>query len=315
VDQTNRNLDVSKGRRRDQGAVKISCARQDPNARNCHGYRKFVKKSLLEDPGRGLLVNDTIVIRYQIELVVSTGGALSRQVLPAKTPKAVVVPPPNLGTNLLQLFEDHVSPDVVFNVDDLKMEAHKIILSARSPVFKALLTGPMKEGKQDVVTIKDVRAPVFKTLLYFAYADVLPPELQDSKLDVPMAQHLLAAADRFQLIRLRCICEQRLCDSVAVETVATTLALAEQNNARELKRVCLEFVSKHLQAVMATEGYEYLIKTCPQLQSELLTVIATTPPTVSHYRSRTHVGQVHARHEESPVGDLIVHRRVRPRRE
>lgn len=315
VDQTNRNLDVSKGRRRDQGAVKISCARQDPNARNCHGYRKFVKKSLLEDPGRGLLVNDTIVIRYQIELVVSTGGALSRQVLPAKTPKAVVVPPPNLGTNLLQLFEEHVSPDVVFNVDDLKMEAHKIILSARSPVFKALLTGPMKEGKQDVVTIKDVRAPVFKTLLYFAYADVLPPELQDSKLDVPMAQHLLAAADRFQLIRLRSICEQRLCDSVAVETVATTLALAEQNNARELKRVCLEFVSKHLQAVMATEGYEYLIKTCPQLQSELLTVIATTPPTVSHYRSRTHVGQVHARHEESPVGDLIVHRRVRPRRE
>lgn len=32
-----------------------------------------------------------------------------------------------------------------------------------------------------------------------------------------------------------------------IETVATTLALAEQNNARELKRVCLEFVSKHLQ--------------------------------------------------------------------
>ncbi len=27
---------------------------------------------------RGLVVNDTIVIRYQIELVVSTGGALSR---------------------------------------------------------------------------------------------------------------------------------------------------------------------------------------------------------------------------------------------
>lgn len=27
---------------------------------------------------RGLLVNDTIVIRYQIELVVSSGGALSR---------------------------------------------------------------------------------------------------------------------------------------------------------------------------------------------------------------------------------------------
>lgn len=316
VDQTNRGLDVSKGRRRDQGAVKISCARQDPNARNCHGYRKFVKKSILEDPGRGLLVNDTIVIKYQIELVVSTGGALSRQVAAPKPSKAVVVPPPNLGMNLLQLFEDRMSPDVVFDVDGLKIPAHKIILSARSPVFKALLTGPMKEGQQDSVTIQDVRAPVFKILLYFAYADKLPTELQDSKLDVPMAQHLLAAADRFQLLRLRCICEQRLCDSVAVDTVATTLALAEQNNARELKRVCLEFVSKHLQAVMSTEGYEYMIKTCPQLQSELLSVIATTPPTVSHYRSRTHIGgQSNARNEDSSGGDLITHRRVRPRRE
>ena len=54
--------------------------------------------------------------------------------------------------------------------------------------------------------------------------------------------------------------------------MATTLALAEQNNARELKRVCLEFVSKHLQTVMATEGYQYMISTCPQLQSELLSV-------------------------------------------
>lgn len=57
-----------------------------------------------------------------------------------------------------------------------------------------------------------------------------------------------------------------------VETVATTLALAEQNNARELKRVCLEFVSKHLQAVMASEGYHYMVQTCPQLQAELLQV-------------------------------------------
>lgn len=43
---------LTKGRTREAGAVKISCARQDPNARNCHGYRKFVKRSILEDPLR-----------------------------------------------------------------------------------------------------------------------------------------------------------------------------------------------------------------------------------------------------------------------
>ncbi len=45
------------------------------------------------------------------------------------------------------------------------------------------------------------------------------------------------AADQYQLSRLRRICEKRLCDTVDVETVATTLALAEQNHAEELKKV------------------------------------------------------------------------------
>jgi speckle-type POZ protein len=69
--------DLTKGRTREAGAVKISCARLDPNARNCHGYRKFVKRSILEDPARGYLMNDTIIIKYTIELVVSSGGWLA----------------------------------------------------------------------------------------------------------------------------------------------------------------------------------------------------------------------------------------------
>ena len=32
----------------------------------------------------------------------------------------------------------------------------------------------MREGKEGVVTIQDVRAPVFRTLLHFVYTDTLP---------------------------------------------------------------------------------------------------------------------------------------------
>ena len=49
---------------------------------------------------------------------------------------------------------------------------------ARSPVFRALLTGPMREGHQSSIDIQDVRAPVFRALLYFAYTDSLPEDLQ-----------------------------------------------------------------------------------------------------------------------------------------
>lgn len=41
-------------------------------------------------------------------------------------------------------------------------------------------------------------------------------ELEGINLDCAMAQHLLVAADRFQLHRLRRICERRLCETVEV---------------------------------------------------------------------------------------------------
>ena len=115
--------------------------------------RKFVKKSILEDPARGLLLNDTIIIRYQIELVVSTGGALARQITNERPSKSVVVPPPNLGSHMLRLFDDRLHTDVVFEVESNQLAAHKIILSARSPVFKALLTGPMLEGASSIASL------------------------------------------------------------------------------------------------------------------------------------------------------------------
>ena len=41
-----------------------------------------------------------------------------------------------------------------------------------------------------------------------------------------MAQHLLVAADRFQLSRLRRICERRLCETVEVSSCNFTCVYA-----------------------------------------------------------------------------------------
>lgn len=59
-------------------------------------------------------------------------------------------------------------------VEDEELPAHRIILTARSPVFRALLNSDMREGKEGVVLIEDVRAPVFRALLHFVYTDMLP---------------------------------------------------------------------------------------------------------------------------------------------
>jgi speckle-type POZ protein len=48
--------------------------------------------------------------------------------------------------------------------------------------------------------------------------------------------HLLVAADRYGLDRLKAICEDKLYHAIDVETVATTLTLAQ------LKDGCLRFI-------------------------------------------------------------------------
>ncbi|CAD7696911.1 unnamed protein product [Ostreobium quekettii] len=311
VDQTGQGRDITKGRLREAGAVKISCARQDPNARNCHGYRKFVRRSTLEDPSKGYLVDDTVVIKYSIELVVTQGGALTRCVTTNHVKSELIkVPPPVLGRDLATLLDSGKGADVKITVEDETFEAHRFILEARSPVFHALLNIPMREGSEGVADIKDIQPPVFKALLFFMYTDSLPDELEDGQMDAAIAQHLLEAADRYQLVRLRRICERRLCQTVDVDTVATTLTLAEQNHAEELKRVCLDFVARNLSAVIATDGYQHMLASCPSLQADIIKTVATIPvPQERHSHRHPHL-RLHLReHGEGEDG-----RRVRPRR-
>ncbi|CAD5182498.1 unnamed protein product [Musa acuminata subsp. malaccensis] len=91
-----------------------------------------------------------------------------------------------------------------------------------------------------------------------------------------MAQHLLAATDRYALDRLKVLCEVKLCEDVAINTVATTLALAEQHHCFHLKSVCLKFVAlpQNLRAVVQSEGFKYLKVSCPSLLKELLQYVA-----------------------------------------
>lgn len=161
------------------------------------------------------------------------GGALSRCLGPGQLrPELIKVPAPMLGSDLASLLQMGNGTDTKLIADDEEFNAHKIILEARSPVFRALLNSPMREGCEGVVCIQNIKAPILQALLHFIYTDSFPELGQENgSMDAAFAQHLLEAADRYELVRLRRICERKLCQTVDVDTVATTLTLAEQNHA------------------------------------------------------------------------------------
>ncbi|KAM3193764.1 hypothetical protein ACQJBY_070409 [Aegilops geniculata] len=205
--------------------------------------------------------------------------------------KEVHLPPSNLHLQFAQLLQSETGADVTFLVSGESFAAHKLILATRSPVFMAEFFGDMKEKCSQSVEIKDMEATVFKALHPFIYTDTVPEFGQQAEADVEavytdtvpefgqqeaavmvMAQHLLAAADRYGLDRLKLICACKLSGGVNVNTAATTLALADLHNCPELKARCVEFIirtSATLNAVLATEGYKHVKASCPLVVIDL----------------------------------------------
>ncbi|KAF8673384.1 hypothetical protein HU200_048947 [Digitaria exilis] len=191
----------------------------------------------------------------------------------------VVVPPPNMDRHLGHLLSSGEGADVTIEVDGEKFMAHRAILAARSPVFKGEFFGPMEEGTSPTrVQIKDMEASVFEVLLHFIYNDSLPPDVVDDGESeaISMAQHLLVAADRYGIERLKLMCEDKLYNYVGTSSVGTILALAEQHGCDGLKKACLKFLmsGSNLKAAIATDGFDHLAKSCPTVLKELLSKVA-----------------------------------------
>ncbi|XP_024981892.1 BTB/POZ and MATH domain-containing protein 2-like [Cynara cardunculus var. scolymus] len=235
------------------------------------GYKRFFKRSALETSD--YLKDDCLQVHCCVGVVKSH----------TKGPKtySIHVPPSDIGQHFGQLLECGKGTDISFEVKGEAFPAHKLVLAARSPVFRAQLFGPMKDQSSRCIEVEDIEPPVFKALLHFMYWDSLPDMEELTGLNTKwastlMSQHLLAAADRYGLDRLQLLCEANLCQDVAINTVATTLALAEQHHCLRLKAVCLKFVAmpENLRAVMQTDGFDYLRESCPHVLTELLEYVA-----------------------------------------
>ncbi|XP_047095567.1 BTB/POZ and MATH domain-containing protein 2-like [Lolium rigidum] len=234
-----------------------------PTKDSTWGVRDFIKKADLESSVH--LRDDSFSIRCDVTVV--------RRI--HKGSRSVWVPPSDLHLHLGDLLKSADGVDVTFHVGGQTFSAHRSVLAARSSVFRAELFGAMKENAGGPIEISDMESDVFKSLLHFIYTDsLLVHETTpggDAQSNGAMAGHLLVAADRYNIERLKLICEERLCDLIDNDIVATTLALAEQHGFHRIKQSCFEFLASpsNLEAMMASDGYEHLKRSCPSVLKEL----------------------------------------------
>jgi speckle-type POZ protein len=232
----------------------------------CFGFPKFIKRADLENSE--YLKDDRFTIRCDI----TTAKKLRKEWRRASSSRFLDVPPSDLHRHLGDLLASKEGADVTFHVAGETFQAHRSVLASRSPVFRAELFSPMMEGGgAAVVEIDDMDGQAFRALLEFVYTDALPEDMTPEE-EAVMCQHLLVAADRYGMERLKLVCEDRLCRHVTVGSAATILALAEQHRCHGLKDACFRFLEPPavLNAVAAAEGFEHLARSCPSVVKDLI---------------------------------------------
>nr|XP_020183202.2 BTB/POZ and MATH domain-containing protein 2-like [Aegilops tauschii subsp. strangulata] len=234
-----------------------------------YGADMFIKQSALESVP--YLRDDTVVIECEVKVI--RWPQVQEETVLAAT--HIEAPPSDLSNHLRKLLDGKRGADVTFEVKGEVFPAHKIMLATRSPVFDAQLYGSMSAANATSnknIIVQDMEPPVFRALLNFIYTDSLPAmdDLDDGE-NQEMVKHLLVAADRYAMDRMKMICEVILCKSLDVETVATTLALADQHQCSKLKDACVEFIlsSNRINDVVASQGYAHLKRSCPALMFDV----------------------------------------------
>lgn len=209
------------------------------------GFKKFVKRDLLLDEGSGLLPDDKLTIYCEVN-VVTEAKEYSGQVSPFQSR----VPTCRLSDDLEELFKSQEFSDVTIYANRREFKAHKAILAARSPMFRGMFSHDMKETKFNRVEVPDVDPDVLQEMLRYIYTGkcMLEPRLQnkepkEQEKEQHLAIELLQAANKYQLDRLKLICEEALYKTLSADSVAEILALADLYNAAQLKNQAIEFIS------------------------------------------------------------------------
>ena len=133
------------------------------------------------------------------------------------------------------------------------LQASKLLLSARSSVFRQMFAADMEEAKSKRVSIEDFEADVVEQFVRYVHTDSIDESLKVS------LRELLLVADKYDVSGLKNFVQKLLAKSLSVETVCATFELATLiTDTRLLQNACSEFICYNRDAVKSKSGWQNL---------------------------------------------------------
>jgi len=248
------------------------------------GFRKFVSTEFLKSRATQWLPNDSLTIVCDVSIIgqeIQLSGSKYPEDNKQSKPKHRLQK--QLANDLEVAFENEDFSDVKVICGDKTFPCHQFMLSARSPVFKAMFQNDMKERETRRVDITDLPPEVVHDMLVFIYSGGTPNIGKN-------AGELIAAADKYQLEQLKGICEERLCASLEINNAVGHLVLGDMYQAHALKSLALQFVVRNMAVVVRSRDWKERLLNHPVLMAEVMEGMArkdTGEPPAKRSKSST----------------------------
>ncbi|XP_054720879.1 speckle-type POZ protein-like A [Uloborus diversus] len=168
------------------------------------------------------------------------------------------------SVNLEIAFNNPCFADVTLKAGTDEFLAHKIILMSRSKVFAQMFSSDMKESKENVVDMSDMKASTVKVMLRYIYTGTTGPLTTDRAID------LYSASDRYDIPKLKESCKAVILKTINVESICDVAILAYLHSDEELEQTAKRVLKENLKKVLKTQKWRKFAKENPDLYSEML---------------------------------------------
>ena len=220
------------------------------------GEPDFVKRSTIIDD---VLVDGTLTIEVRMRLVDDT-----------HTP--IFIPENPLNKNILNLFNDEESSDVVFEVGSegegesgesgskrskvtTSFYAHRLVLKDGATTLAEMCKSPDGEcsGTTVTVSVTDVKPNIFKHMLLYIYGGKIVDENLEAN-----AKDIIDAADKYGVVGLKLKAEACYVTSttISVDNMIDNLLYADSKNCALLKEAVIDFAVENGKDIIGKVSFD-----------------------------------------------------------
>uniref|UniRef100_A0A914XJ89 BTB domain-containing protein n=1 Tax=Plectus sambesii TaxID=2011161 RepID=A0A914XJ89_9BILA len=138
--------------------------------------------------------------------------------------------------------------DVTLVVDDHRFSAHRVVLAATVPYFRAMFTSAMVEVQQNEINMHGIEPDTLEQLVNFAYSGKV-------RITISNVQSLMVGASFLQLENIVQACCQYLQSRLQGSNVLAVRQFASALGCLSLVRAADQFLQKHFVAISRTDDF------------------------------------------------------------